>query len=110
MLYVYLAFGEEYIKYFIPVGYIMCEAYIIRDRRERISLKKDLPQQVLFLVRVTGLATARMSRLHAHGLANRPPEGWHFACGKTALFKSRPSYRQKIPGSRKRGNPKFWCE
>ena len=42
MLYVYLAFGEEYIKYFIPAGYLICEAYITRSDKERISLKKRL--------------------------------------------------------------------
>ena len=108
MLYVYLAIGEEYIKYFIPAGYIMCEAYIIRSDKERISLKKDLPQQVLFLVRVTGLATA-LSRLHAHGLRNRPPEGCDLL-RKPSFSSPAPLVGIKIPGSRKRGNPKFWCE
>ena len=73
--------------YIIPAGYIMCEAYIIRDRRERISLKKDLPQQVLFLVLVTGRAFALQirpacrpnadafgTRLHTCKLKNSPPD------------------------------------
>ncbi len=63
---------------------------------ERISLQKgksfDLP---FCLVRVTGLATARLSRLHAHGLCDRPPEGRNLL-RKPPFSSPAPSCKQKI--------------
>ena len=50
---------------------------------------------MLCVVRVTGVATARLSRLHAHGLAEHPPEVRHFFFEKTAIFTSRPLLQTK---------------
>ena len=45
--------------------------YLYRQKREHRTKRRD----VLFLVDAGGIATARMSRLHAHGLRNRSPKG-----------------------------------